>query len=103
MTEKPHTISMTFRGVLVPGVEPAAQRLSETAGEAAEPVLAIELGGELYTLLMSDGGGKTVCVDFDGVLSKHEGPFEKDECGPVIEDLTPCCPPKPKRKAQTHV
>jgi DNA-binding transcriptional ArsR family regulator len=24
-------------------------------------------------------------------------------CGPVIEDLTPCCPPKPKRKAQTHV
>jgi ArsR family transcriptional regulator, arsenate/arsenite/antimonite-responsive transcriptional repressor len=24
-------------------------------------------------------------------------------CGPLIEDLTPCCQPKPKRKAQTHV
>jgi ArsR family transcriptional regulator len=24
-------------------------------------------------------------------------------CGPVIEDLTPCRSPKPKRKAQTHV
>ena len=24
-------------------------------------------------------------------------------CGPVIEDLTPCCSPKPKRKAQSHV
>ncbi len=24
-------------------------------------------------------------------------------CAPLIEDLTPCCPPKPKRKAQTHV
>jgi ArsR family transcriptional regulator len=24
-------------------------------------------------------------------------------CAPLIEDLTPCCPPKSKRKAQTHV
>ena len=24
-------------------------------------------------------------------------------CAPLIEDLTSCCPPKPKRKAQTHV
>jgi DNA-binding transcriptional ArsR family regulator len=24
-------------------------------------------------------------------------------CAPLIEDLTPCCQPKPKRKAQTHV
>jgi len=24
-------------------------------------------------------------------------------CAPLIEDLTPCCPPKPKRKAPTHV
>jgi DNA-binding transcriptional ArsR family regulator len=24
-------------------------------------------------------------------------------CAPLIEDLAPCCPPKPKRKVQTHV
>jgi ArsR family transcriptional regulator len=24
-------------------------------------------------------------------------------CAPLIEDLTPCCPPKSKRKVQTHV
>jgi ArsR family transcriptional regulator, arsenate/arsenite/antimonite-responsive transcriptional repressor len=24
-------------------------------------------------------------------------------CAPLIEDLAPCCPPKSKRKAQTHV
>jgi ArsR family transcriptional regulator len=24
-------------------------------------------------------------------------------CAPLIESLTPCCPPKPKRRVQTHV
>lgn len=44
----------------------------------------IGIGGTVYKLLLSSANGRTVCVDFDGVLSVHESGAHKDVAGPVI-------------------
>ncbi len=36
-------------------------------------------------------------------LARDCGDGRPEICAPLIEDLTPCCPPKPKRKTQSHV
>ena len=89
-SEVPQKTSATGSGA-VPGLEPMARSQSRiktapvsTKVKMSETEDAMAIGGTLYRLLMSDSHGKTVCVDFDGVLATHSN--DKGSYGPLIPE-----------------
>lgn len=73
-----------------PAAKPANVQASDVELEPepdTDPDLdALAAGGAVYKLLLTDSRGKTVCVDFDGVLSESIHRFDPTDCGALIEE-----------------